>query len=292
MVPRSQAPAALTDVPAAENAAAACRPWEMETVKRLLFLLFIVLSLTACAGKPKKAATPSPPPVRAEAPSLRQAPPLPSYRYPSRSIKNRILMLARHEWDYFGQQRVIYDEEGESIPRVGVWEDEDELHSDRVNLYWRAAQKPGIDGHDCRQPWSAAFISWVMSAAGVPELLFPPASAHWVYLSQILNGGHVQDEIFIPRTIHEYSPEPGDLICATREWVVSPYISEPPPAYLLENTKLHCDIVVEKNAQTLYAIGGNVRNSVSRSELKLTTEGYLQPTRTRQWFLVVENRLD
>ena len=53
----------------------------------------------------------------------------------------------------------------------------------------------------------------------------------------------------------------------------------------------HCDIVVESKGQTLQAVGGNVRNSVSKSILTLSPDGYLQPTSGRPWFLIVENRL-
>jgi hypothetical protein len=268
----------------------------MKAVKcpQLLSPLIAALTLAACAGKPAKPPTApaKPAPAATPAPAARLQPPLPSYRYARRSYKDRILSLALHEWAFFGNQRVIYDDEGESIPRVGQWEDDDYRHAERVNMYWRSAHSPGLNGFDCQQPWSAAFISWVMEAAGVSDEWFPPAGAHWVYLARFLNGARYGDSVFVPRTIHEYSPQAGDLICATREPVVSPYISEPPPAYLLENTKLHCDIVVEKRGQTLHAIGGNVRNSVSRSELTLSPDGFLQPTPTRQWFLVVENRLD
>jgi len=252
-----------------------------------------MLALGACAGKPKKA-KPSPrPPVVETLPTAPERPYVrPRARYVPRSIKSRILMLASQEWDYFGKQRVVYEDDEESIPHVGYWEDDDYRHSDRVNEYWRAAYNPQLTGQDCRQPWSAAFISWVMNAAGVPEDMFPPAQAHWVYLSEFLARGRDVDSFFVPRTIQEYSPKPGDLICASREPGISSYISEPPPAYLLENTKLHCDIVVEKDGRTLYAIGGNVRNSVSKSALTLTPDGHLQPTRSRPWFLVIENRLN
>jgi hypothetical protein len=58
------------------------------------------------------------------------------------------------------------------------------------------------------------------------------------------------------------------------------------------NAKLHCDIVVETKGQTLQAIGGNVRNSVSKTILTLSQKGYLQFTRPRPWFLIIENRLN
>jgi hypothetical protein len=206
-------------------------------------------------------------------------------------ITRRILALARSEWHYFGSQTVVYREDEESIPHVGIWEDDDEPHVLRVNGYWRAVDKPGLSGSDCQQPWSAAFISWVMKTAGVPETLFPRASAHWIYLSKIIRDADRPYAAFVPRSILGYSPRPGDLICANREHYSLPSITQPWDSYLLENAKLHCDIVVERNGKVLEAIGGNVRNSVSKSILTLDADGHLRPTRQRPWFLVLENRL-
>ena len=61
---------------------------------------------------------------------------------------------------------------------------------------------------------------------------------------------------------------------------------------IVEAAKHDCNIVVETNGQTLQAIGGNVRNSVSKTIVTLSPEGYLQPTSHRPWFLVIENRLN
>ncbi|MDF9391383.1 DUF2272 domain-containing protein [Methylococcus capsulatus] len=216
----------------------------------------------------------------------------PAAREPALSvIKRRILALANTEWEFFGSQRVIYDGGEESIPHVGYWEDEDESRIQRVSRYWQAVNKPGLSGLNCSQPWSAAFVSWVMGMAGVPESQFPPASAHWVYLSQIIRKSDGPNSSFIPHSIKEYSPRPGDLICASRERYGLPSVTRPLETYMLEDTKLHCDIVVQRNDGSVEAIGGNVRNSVSRSTVALNKDGMLVPTRQRPWFLVLENRL-
>jgi len=86
---------------------------------------------------------------------------------------------------FFGSQRVVYTAEEESIPHVGLWEDEDHERINRVNQYWRAVGRPGITGLQCQKPWSAAFISWLMLEAGVPEFQFKPSAAHWVTSSRI-----------------------------------------------------------------------------------------------------------
>jgi len=80
------------------------------------------------------------------------------------------------------------------------------------------------------------------------------------------------------------------LICANRGQGKPTNVIEELPDSL--HSKLHCDIVVETKDQTLQAIGGNVRNSVSKTILTLSPKGYLQFTSPRPWILIIENRLE
>ena len=246
----------------------------------------LLLALAACGSAPR---LPEPPaePARAE-----EAPPAAdnSESLPVGSSKYRIVEAAKAEWDYFGRQEVVYEGDEESIPRVGIWEDEHDSHSERINHYWRAVGKNRLSGKDCTQPWSAAFISWIMQAAGVPKPLFPPSGAHRSYLDRFLASAHRPYAAWKPHTLQEYRPRPGDLICAHRGTSRPGEATRELPTTL--NARLHCDIVVGIKGQTLQAIGGNVRNSVSKSILTLSPDGYLQPTSRRPWFLIVENRLD
>ena len=206
-------------------------------------------------------------------------------------LKQRILEVTNQEWDFFGRQVIRLDGAEESIPHVGKWEDDGELYASRVNRYWRAVGKPQLDGNDCRQPWSAAFISWVMQEAGVSSYDFPRSDAHWDYIRSIMDGP--SSASFATRGIRDYSPLPGDLICATRgnNGFVPVYDAMTTGAVLRGHTKLHCDIVVERQGNQLTAIGGNVRNSVSKTQINLNRNGLLQPSERRPWFVILQNRL-
>ena len=151
---------------------------------------------------------------------------------------------------------------------------------------------PGSNGMDCREPWSAAFISWVMQSAGVPESQFRRASAHWVYLAGMIDEADYPGRWFIPRRIADYSPEPGDLICASARL-----------SHARRHRRLHQRPDARRAptptatwwspspARPWRSIGGNVRNSVSRTTLELDGQGRLQPVPRRPWFLIMENRL-
>ena len=214
------------------------------------------------------------------------APPL-----PDPALRQAVVARAIREWEFFGRQTVVFRGPEESIPRVGAWEDDEGDFSARVNLYWRAVGRPGVDGMDCQQPWSAAFLSWVMQDAGVPDDEFPPAAAHGTYLAHILNGASEPGRFFVPRYVKDYSPVPGDLICAYRGPAAPAAFGDFVRPDAFRGTNTHCDLVVAKGGQILEAIGGNVRNSVSKSVLELDAAGLLEGVPRRSWFLILQNRL-
>ncbi|MBK1716605.1 DUF2272 domain-containing protein [Thiocystis violacea] len=210
---------------------------------------------------------------------------------PNPALKRTILARAEQEWTYFGRQLVILKGSEESIPHVGDWEDDGPRQSRRVNLYWRAVGKPGLDGIDCQKPWSAAFISWIMRSSGVPESQFRSDSAHWVYLASLIDEVSLPGRYFIPRRLADYSPEPGDLVCASRGIARVATVNGYTTASMLHGVSAHCDLVVAKTGRTLEVVGGNVRNSVSKSRLELDANGRLQPVPRRPWFIILQNRL-
>ncbi len=210
---------------------------------------------------------------------------------PNPRLRRAILQLAEQEWRFFGRQEVVFSGTQESIPLVGDWEDDGPQQSKRVNLYWRAVNHPELTGMDCQSPWSAAFIGWLMQEAGVPAEQFRATIAHREYLAELIARAPEPGRYFVPRRVQDYSPEPGDLICAarppTQPLLIDGYIT--PES--LTGLKAHCDLVVHKQGRTLEAIGGNVRNSVSRVRLELDAHGHLQPIPRRPWFLIIQNRL-
>jgi len=133
----------------------------------------------------------------------------------------------------------------------------------RQNRAWSGPW--GIDGR-WADPWSAAFISWVMCEAGLDDASqFQRAIAHWVYIDQAIaaRDGRAARAAFVAHDLGEERITPGDLLCSSRR-----------PAYRSiadrrrqrgVGARTHCDIVVrvDEAAARIYAIGGNVRRAVS-----------------------------
>jgi hypothetical protein len=201
---------------------------------------------------------------------------------PEGEVKATILSLARGEWETFGKQRVYWEDGVQVIKPVGLWED-DRLGSERVAEYWRVLDpKAELTGQDCDDPWSAAFVSWVMIRAGVDPRQFTRSAAHRDYLRTIVAHAGDADFKFRPRAPADYAPQPGDIICRGRgrHRDLTDFRGLP------DDAALHCDIVVANAGSKLESIGGNVRQSVSLSERDVDALGRIGPP----WFVVVENR--
>lgn len=168
---------------------------------------------------------------------------------------------------------------------------------ERVASYWRESgllprngNHPGASACDtpgdfsanaaCRAflvdtPWSATFISWLMQRAGVAD--FPRNSAHVPYIAAAHQGTGPY------RTADPWKTRirPGDLICHLRRR--SEAIGYDGFRKALENGQTtgwlsHCDVVVASNPggnRTLYAIGGNVLNTVTLRLMPVDAQGAL-----------------
>jgi hypothetical protein len=132
----------------------------------------------------------------------------------------------------------------------------------RQNAIWNSQEGVAARWED---PWSAAFISWVMCESGLAsESQFRRAIAHHTYIDQAIEARDVvgSPAAFVAYDVGEEPVQPGDLVCSARR-----------PAYreiaerrreLGTGIRSHCDIVVRVDAaqDRILVIGGNVRGAV------------------------------
>lgn len=136
-----------------------------------------------------------------------------------------------------------------------------------------------------REPWSAVFVSWVMSTAGATT--FPRRSAHRSYLGVIkgrTEKGETSSEFWL-HPLDRVVPEVGDLLCADR-----PCRDKAPcNGATYENVDnghswcAHCDIVtrVDRAGRTVHVVGGNVSESVKCRKYNLDAQGFVLPHQGR-----------
>ena len=197
-------------------------------------------------------------------------------------VRERLVALAIQEWRAFDGQIVRFDAGKERIDPVGLWEDT-QAGGALVAKYWNAVGKPW-DGADCDKPWSAAFVSWLMREAGVPRQAFAGGALHSEYLQAIADQSQDTARHFRLRDAADYSPKPGDLICAPRDGSKRARFDQIEP-----HSPMHCDLVIANADGILDSIGGNVRNSVSRTLRHVDQYGLATSATDRPWQLVVEN---
>jgi hypothetical protein len=221
--------------------------------------------------------------------------------------RRRIVDIAVQEWGYFGFNVVDQTnvDEGppqlnfQNRPRRRVWLNpvESARVADSIAGYWAITPDGswilsrqndvwnGFEGSGSRwrDPWSAAFISWVMCEAGFTESAqFQRAIAHHSYIDQaiVARDSGSEQAAFVAYDIGEQTIEPGDMLCAGRR-----------PNYRRLNERRqqlgigirsHCDIVIklDRPNDRIMVIGGNVRGSVS---LKLHAAEFEPGSDSVQW---------
>jgi hypothetical protein len=170
----------------------------------------------------------------------------------------------------------------------------------RVADYWRGsgllsqmASFPGAsecayasnDGYPspaCRaflvdRPWSAAFVSYVMTQSGVPG--FRPSPSHVDYVRDAALYPGASPFRFADPEVEK--PAAGDLLCFVRgASSVAGYAGLKSFLELASGSGLamHCDVVVAASPDgdgRLYAIGGNVLQGVTLRMLNLNRNGML-----------------
>jgi hypothetical protein len=210
--------------------------------------------------------------------------------YPQDQVRRRIVDIAVQEWAWFGFQ--VDDLHGTSPPLPGNNERNGPrrrflpLNPEQVTQvagvvsgYWAAIpnsdwilarqneawkQSSGLSSR-WRDPWSAAFISWVMCEGGISkQAQFQRAIAHHSYIDQAIRArdGKDTEALFSAYDPGEAEIVPGDLLCSGLRPVYRTLAQR--RAQLGEGARTHCDIVVtvdEANARIL-TIGGNVGASV------------------------------
>lgn len=124
------------------------------------------------------------------------------------------------------------------------------------------------------QPWSAAFISWVLMKARLPG--FRPSASHIDYVRQAYQQPLTQAYDF--HDIALARPAAGDMLCYVRDSQSLGHAGVLATVGGRNGLNMHCEIVVGTylgNDGTVYLIGGNVQQGVTMRMLPLNAQGQL-----------------
>ncbi len=183
------------------------------------------------------------------------------------------------------------------LTRIGHWETDRALDT-TIAGYW-AATPGGVDvitrqNRQWREgrgevmwaePWSAAFISWVMCEAGLGDSRrFRRDAGHRTYIDQAIaaRDGRAASAAYVAYDAGEQPMSPGDLLCNSREGTRYDTLSDR-RRQMGRGASAHCDIVVRVGDQRVNVIGGNVWQGVTLTILPLTDRGgaHMRPVSAR-----------
>ena len=254
--------------------------------------LLPLLLLAACSSKPPTIAALTKPDRGTD-----QQTPYYVRHSPEAFSRANAVAIAQREWRAFGA--IVDDSPPSEIPlpqilrpdhQPGLWQ--------RVGDYWWIGQDSGSDESDWNSrynengaaftgdppAWSAAFVSYVMRVSGAGRG-FPYTPLHADYI----NAAARDEGVLRAERPDAYPPQPGDLICASRQRKRPLTFDDLPTTRFFA----HCDIVAARLPGQLLAIGGNVSAGVTMKHVPTTAEGTLADRGGRvidaryPWFVVV-----
>ena len=192
-------------------------------------------------------------------------------------LREKVQEIAHREWGFFGRQQI--DVSGKLVRRGG--REAEEGYWKRVGDYWKVGVDKDLTGKDTHEPWSAAFISYVMKEAGLGDR-FSYSDWHATYIRNSILARRRKDRTFAfwGYKLNERAPQVGDLVGYRRQGGIT--FNYQPTVY-----KSHTDIVVAVRPGEIDVIGGNVKDSVTLKTLKTDAEGKLIDTQYK-WFVVME----
>ncbi len=145
----------------------------------------------------------------------------------------------------------------------------------------RAWNAPGGNAVSWVEPWSAAFISWVMCEAGLGDpAQFERSASHITYIDQAIlaRDGMAPGAGYVAYDAGEAPIVPGDLLCNSSADTQYRNLAEARQALGMD-AATHCDVVVRMDGRNgrVLVIGGNVLSSVSLTIVPLRRDGTRYP---------------
>lgn len=188
------------------------------------------------------------------------------------AFKSKLVNLANEEFNAWNKNGKIKEGSQDTLPRLRkYWEEGSGIKQD--------------DNYYINQAWSSAFISYLMRKAGAGKD-FKYSQSHSQYIAQaVKNRKENNSKKFKAYKPNEVKVEVGDLVCYPRQSGVN-YDSG--AGYMS-----HCDLINSVKGNNAIGVGGNVSNSVSKSNYPLKDGKIDKSKDNRDYggvFVVIKNK--
>lgn len=181
----------------------------------------------------------------------------------AKTLRERIVEIAESEWLAW---------------RKGSIKENEAAAGPLLKRYWDAVDPNTY--HRPEEPWSAAFVSYVIKKAGPPQGAFTYSSNHTVYIMAAKKANREAGK-FQAFPIAQAVLEPGDIVCHGRDKLCNVTLDQ------LERGTSHGEIVVEVGRDYAITIGGNTSDTVGKNKIKLDEHGHVDSRGRKCPFFVV-----
>lgn len=142
-----------------------------------------------------------------------------------------------------------------------------------------------LSGTNQDMPWAGAFIAHILKSAGFTKLEASFPSSRLLHQTILAASNGSSGVELLPLRASLVQPDPGDLIVSVRGDKTVDF----DVATKTDTFQSHTDLVVAKGMTQVWAVGGNIANSVSLVRFPLLANGLLDTASTRA-FAVMKNR--
>lgn len=183
-------------------------------------------------------------------------------------LGRKLVEMANKEWEYWEN---------------GKKKETSSLMYTRLKSYWESIGWKESRWTPTGKAWSAAFISYIMKKAGAGDK-FKYDASHSKYIRAARKNREENNSNPIKAyKLNEKKPNVGDLVCYYRGTTSSdPFDRD-------SSYQSHCDVVVQKNADSIDVIGGNVSHTVGKKNVSLNADGTVKfGSAGKNWFAVIK----
>lgn len=186
--------------------------------------------------------------------------------------RKTISKIGRKAIDIAKQEFVDWNKDGKR-------KEQDPSMLDNIKKYWQEGTDTfWSEAKMVNEAWSAAFISYLMKKAGAGNN-FKYSVSHSEYIRDaIKNRKENNKNPFKGYRPQEVKIEKGDIVCYPRQSGVGYDTTG--------NYASHCDLVIDIKDDKAITIGGNVSNSVSKTEVGLDKT---KKIKDKKYFVVIKN---
>jgi len=189
---------------------------------------------------------------------------------PFSEFVKKLVLVAENQYD-------LYHSYSETDPQLCA----------QIKRYW---QDVGLLFESCITiPWSAVFVSWCIKQAGATALEFEFSAAHSDFVYRAIQNKNNSVGVFRGYSITDYRPQVGDLIQYNRKGNQFDFTYASQNSNYESHSVIVTEISQDASGPHAQTIGGNESNSVRKSKVWLTQDGYIQQRSKFSYISVIQD---